>query len=67
MDARLSRTGHRLSLRRFGILLLASLGQAEREVVRGRSWQVVRWHWLRLSAGKMDRTMAGRDVSWSLL
>ena len=37
--ARLSRTGRRLSLQRPGKLLLAPLEQAEREGVRGRSWQ----------------------------
>lgn len=36
MGARLNRTGRRLSLRRFGRLLLALLEQAEREGVCGR-------------------------------
>ena len=39
MGARLSRTGRRPSPRRFEILLLARLEEAEREGVRGRSWQ----------------------------
>lgn len=65
--ARLSRTGRRLSLQRFGKLLLAPLEQAEREGVRGRSWQDLKRLLLNPWVGTMGRTVVGLDVWWLLL